>query len=400
MGLKITRGTIASPAKAVLHGVEGIGKTTWCAKAPRPLFLDTEKGTKQLAVDRVDCRSWSDLEGAVLSLGRDREGYETVVIDSIDWAEQLAADALCKEEGKKSIEEFGFGKGYVILADRIRRLLHHLDGLVDRGMNVILIAHTKVARVSPPDQTDGYDRYELRTTKQVSPLIREWPDLLLFANYRVSIKEGTDGRAKAIGGRERVMYANRSAAWDAKNRHGLPDVLPFEFARVAHLFATTKIAATALVGRGRRGRIRSRRRRCAGGPAGDRCGLGAGGLRSAGARGRDRPVHRRRQERPHAREDRDAARRAVVDRADHGSAVVGSHRPCRRQARRDRAAEGGAGCLTTSRPPASATPRAKRPTPPWPGSKTCCGSCRPAASTSGRPCSRSRRSPAAPPTRS
>lgn len=247
MGLKITRGTIASPAKAVLHGVEGIGKTTWCAKAPRPLFLDTEKGTKQLAVDRVDCRSWSDLEGAVLSLGRDREGYETVVIDSIDWAEQLAADALCKEEGKKSIEEFGFGKGYVILADRIRRLLHHLDGLVDRGMNVILIAHTKVARVSPPDQTDGYDRYELRTTKQVSPLIREWPDLLLFANYRVSIKEGTDGRAKAIGGRERVMYANRSAAWDAKNRHGLPDVLPFEFARVAHLFATTKIAATAPV---------------------------------------------------------------------------------------------------------------------------------------------------------
>ena len=43
-------------------------------------------------------------------------------------------------------------------------------------------------------------------------------------------------RKKAQGG-ERVMYTNHRPAWDAKNRHGLPDELPFNYVSIAHIFA-------------------------------------------------------------------------------------------------------------------------------------------------------------------
>jgi hypothetical protein len=80
--------------------------------------------------------------------------------------------------------------------------------------------------VSPPDTNDGFDRYELKLHKQVAPLLKEWCDLLLFCNYRVAVVEGEDGRMKGRGGKERFMHAQRSAAWDAKNRYGLPEAMP------------------------------------------------------------------------------------------------------------------------------------------------------------------------------
>ena len=31
------------------------------------------------------------------------------------------------------------------------------------------------------------------------------------------------------------MYATHNPAWDAKNRHGLPDMMPFEYSQIAHV---------------------------------------------------------------------------------------------------------------------------------------------------------------------
>ena len=111
------------------------------------------------------------------------------------------------------------------------------DQLIAAGLHVVFVAHSKVQRTSPPDETDGYDRYELKLTKQVAPLLREWADALLFCNYRTTLVEGSDGRKKATGGKERVMYAERSAAWDAKNRFGLPAEMPMTIESLAPLFA-------------------------------------------------------------------------------------------------------------------------------------------------------------------
>ena len=235
--LKIVRGPQRSAARVVIYGTEGIGKSTLAVAFPRPLVLDTEEGTKHLDCARVSCDEWRTLTLAVAEISVDAQGFQTVVIDSVDWAEKLLIESMLKGSGKKSIEDYGFGKGYVHLQEHVSRFLSSCDKLVAAGINVVLVAHSKVVRTSPPDMSDGFDRYELKLTKQVSPLIKEWCDLLLFCNYKIKLIEGTDGRTKATGGRERVMFSQRTAAWDAKNRYHLPDEMPMAIEHLAPVLA-------------------------------------------------------------------------------------------------------------------------------------------------------------------
>lgn len=235
--LNITRGRIEAAVRATIYGDEGIGKTTLATQFPAPLVLDTEDGTHHLDVARVSVHDWKTLTLAVTELAVNPQGFKTVVIDSADWAEKLLTEWLLKTSGKKSIEDFGFGKGYVMLAEHWTRFLASCDVLVGQGIHVVFVAHAMVKRTSPPDQTDGYDRFELKLTKQVSPLLREWCDLLLFCNYRTKVVEGNDGRLKATGGKERVMYAEHTAAFDAKNRFQLPAEMPMDIEQLQKIFA-------------------------------------------------------------------------------------------------------------------------------------------------------------------
>ena len=249
MGLKIVRGKQAAPAKVVLYGGEGIGKTTLASQFPDPLILDTEDGTNQLDVARVVVGDWQTMRTAVAALAVDRQGFSTLVVDSIDWAERLLVEWVCKDNGKDSVEAFGFGKGWVMVAEQMGKFLDSLDNLVRAGMNVVLVGHSTVKRVSPPEMTEGYDRHELKLSKQVSPLVKEWADAVIFLNYRTRVVEGNDGRAKAVGGKERFMFAERCAAFDAKNRYGLPAEMPMNIAALAPMFAGAKPAELPLFDR-------------------------------------------------------------------------------------------------------------------------------------------------------
>jgi hypothetical protein len=192
---------------------------------------------------------WQTMKTAVAALAVDRQGFSTLVVDSIDWAERLLVQKVCKDADKPSIESFPFGKGWVIATEQMAQFLDSLDNLVRAGMNVVLVGHSTVKRVSPPEMTEGYDRHELKLSKQVSPLIKEWADALIFLNYRTRVVEGTDGRAKAVGGKERYMFTERCAAFDAKNRYGLASELPMNIAALAPMFAATKPAEPPLFDR-------------------------------------------------------------------------------------------------------------------------------------------------------
>ena len=237
MALKIERGVSRGAVRTVLYGTEGIGKTTLAAKWPNPVILDTEDGTRQIDCARVRCPDWMTLHGALVELGGDPQGFETVVVDSVDWAERLIIEAMLKRDDKKSIEDYGFGKGFVKLAEQFGKLLSLLDAMIDRGVNVVLVGHSVVKRQTPPDMDEGFDRFELKLSKQVGPLVKEWADLLLFANYRTTLVEGADGRTRAKGGKERTLHAERCAAWDAKNRFSLPASMPMAWDSIGHLFA-------------------------------------------------------------------------------------------------------------------------------------------------------------------
>jgi hypothetical protein len=235
--MKITKGIRVRPKRIVLYGVESIGKSTFASQMPNPLVLDTEDGTNNIEVSRTDIENYLELEGAMHKLARDSMGFQTIVIDTIDKAERQMIDHMLRKDQKRSIEDYGFGKGYAMAGEAMGRFLAVCDTLIDRGLNVVLVGHSKVARTNPPDLDEGYDRYELKLTKQSGPLVKEWADCILFANYKTRLVEGDDGRTRARGGKERVLHTERTAAWDAKNRFGLPSELPMTAEALAPLFA-------------------------------------------------------------------------------------------------------------------------------------------------------------------
>lgn len=222
----------------VLYGPEGIGKSTFAAQLPQPLFIDTEGGTRHLDVQRFAERpsSWTQLLEQVKYVQSHPEVCRTLVIDTADWAEALCVRHICDKAQLDGLEDFGYGKGYVYLQEEFARLLQLLTDLAEgRGVNVLLTAHAAMRKFEQPQEMGAYDRWELKLSKKVAPLVKEWADLLLFANYEVITLTDANKHKKATGG-ERVMFATHHPCWDAKNRHGLPDKLPFNYAAVAQIF--------------------------------------------------------------------------------------------------------------------------------------------------------------------
>lgn len=241
--MNITSGIQARAQRVVIYGTEGIGKSTLASQFPKPLFIDTEGSTSNMDVKRLDKpTSWTMLMNQIAFVKANPDKFQTLVIDTIDWAESLAIESVCAQHGKRGIEDFGYGNGYTYVREEFGRLLNKLQELVDIGINVVLTAHSQLRKFEQPDEDGAYDRYELKlgkkTSSQTAPVVKEWCDLLLFCNYKTMVMTSETKKKKATGGK-RVMYTTHHPAWDAKNRHGLPDELPMEYAAIAHIFESS-----------------------------------------------------------------------------------------------------------------------------------------------------------------
>ena len=246
--MNITRGKIQSAQKVVIYGPEGIGKSTFASHFPEPLFIDTEGSTKQMDVARMDKpTSWTMLKNQLAYIKANPSVCKTVVIDTIDWAEQLCIDDLCAKYHKRGIEDFGYGEGYVYEKEKFGRFLNSLEEIIEKGVNVVLTAHAQLKKFSQPDEIGEYDRWELKlgkkTGSQISPLVKEWADMVLFANYKTfAVATDKDAKKFKAQGGQRVMYTEHHPCWDAKNRHGLANELPFDYSHIAHIFAENDTA--------------------------------------------------------------------------------------------------------------------------------------------------------------
>ena len=237
--LNITSGRVARPQKLVLYGVEGIGKTSLAAQTPDPLFIDTEGGTAHLDVRRLQKpQSWAELVSLINEVAATPEVCSTLVIDTADWAEQMAIDHICQKYKQPGLESFGYGKGYTFLAEEFSRMLAACDDVILSGKNVVITAHARQRRVELPDETGGFDVWGLKLSKQCAPLLKEWPDALLFINYKTYVVATDTNSHKAQGGK-RVIYTSHSPVWDAKNRHNLPEEMDLSYASIAPIFEGT-----------------------------------------------------------------------------------------------------------------------------------------------------------------
>jgi len=242
--MKITSGKVMRAQKVVIYGSEGIGKSTLASRFPNPLFIDTEGGTAQLDVRRIEKPgSFDGLISIVNEVAADPCICKTLILDTADWAEQMCITGVCAKYKKSGIEDFGYGKGYTYLAEEYSRLLNAFDAVIAAGIHVVITAHAKMRKFEQPDEMGAYDRWEMKLSKQVAPLLKEWCDLLLFCNYKTIVVATKNDTKKAQGGK-RIIHTTHHPCWDAKNRHGLPDEIDLDYGNIAHLFESAAPAAS------------------------------------------------------------------------------------------------------------------------------------------------------------
>lgn len=245
--LNITKGKIDRAQKVVIYGSEGIGKSSLATEFPNPLFIDTEGGTAHMDVRRIEKpQSWEEMLSVVKEVAAAKNVCKTLVLDTADWAEQLIVSYLCTKYKQNAIESFGYGKGYTYLGEEFSRLLGALDMVLASGIHVVVTAHAKMRKFEQPDEMGAYDRWEMKLSKQVAPLLKEWCDILLFCNYQTFVVTSENNTQKAQGGK-RVMYTSHHPAWDAKSRVQLPEFLELDYKHIAHIFSAGQMPDVASV---------------------------------------------------------------------------------------------------------------------------------------------------------
>jgi rRNA maturation protein Nop10 len=222
------------PPIVLLYGVGKVGKTSLAAEFPDPLYLPTDGERTPEGIDLPTpgtIESFDDLLNIFGELLTEEHDRKTVIVDSLDGLEPLVWAATCRRLGVASIEEPGFGKGYVEADTEWNEYFQAISALKNAGIAVVQIAHPEIARFDSPT-SDPYSRYSIKLHKRAAALAREKADVIGFLNYRISLKEKEVGFNKKVahaeGGSERQIHLEERAGFIAGNRYSMPASISFK----------------------------------------------------------------------------------------------------------------------------------------------------------------------------
>jgi hypothetical protein len=245
---KVIKGKQRTPRRILLYGTHGIGKSTWAADAPSPIFIQCEDGLADIGADRTELlKEMGQVIDTLYALIREPHDYRTCVIDTLDWLERLIHAAVAQEKGKSCIEDIPYKAGYLLALKHWNHILRALDDLRGtRNMAVILLAHAKVEKFDAPD-LDTYSRYSPDLHKGASPMVQEWADEVLFATFRVNTvreEQGFNVKVKAVGVGERIVHTCEAPTHMAKRRLVMPDVIDLKFSEYVQCIRNSRAEST------------------------------------------------------------------------------------------------------------------------------------------------------------
>ena len=216
---EIIRGVKPAPPRIILYGLEGIGKSTFAAGLPSPIFVQTEDG-----LNNIDCArfplpvNFDDVIRQLCEVNNYGDEFKTVVIDSLDWLERIIWDAVSSENKVDNIEKIGFGKGYVMALTYWKKVLAALDILRKNNKIICLLAHAVAEDYSDPE-VQGIKRFTPRLHKGARSLLTEWADCVLLATRE-------HGAALGEVDNPRILRTTPMPYQFAKTRYPLPETLP------------------------------------------------------------------------------------------------------------------------------------------------------------------------------
>lgn len=223
---KITIGAIKQAFITLIYGVAGVGKTSCAVKYDSNcLVIDFENGSLNLDVARVQKEHLPDYASFLRIIDELLLDcpYDTIVVDSLSRLADLMKDEVLAEYKVKSLNKIGYGGGTVAMVERTEKLMNKFIELKDKGINVILIAHSKIKTFNDP-AGESFSRYNLSIPDQCADKIRELSDNVLFATYKYFQKD----EKRAVSNGERVLLTEWRPAHEAKSRLGLPYEIPLD----------------------------------------------------------------------------------------------------------------------------------------------------------------------------
>lgn len=247
----VTKTTGKLPHSIIIYGPDGVGKTTFASEFEKPIFIGTENGAGRLSLDVFPTpKSFQEVLAQIKELHDETHAYKTLVVDSLDWLEAMIWTDICETDGVKNIEQAfgGFAKGYTEALKYWQKFRPYLEKLrLEKGMNIVLIAHSYVKPFNDPFTNSTYDRYQIKLHDKAAAYLREAVDCVLFGTFKVATQGKENQKHKAYGDGSRVLYTERRPGFDAKNRLGLPFMLPLsyeDFAKACDQSSPQKIQET------------------------------------------------------------------------------------------------------------------------------------------------------------
>jgi AAA domain len=218
------------------YSAPGVGKTSkWC-QASNAVLVEIKDNSasalKEIGSIRADLpvistTGWNDSLDILKSLVNDEHPYKNIVIDGLSGLDEYCNEITIAEDcGGDSDKFLAFGRGEGLASIKWMELVQILRDLKSKGFWVYLLAHQQVVTINDPSGSN-YVKYSPAVGKGKLAQTMKYSDAIFFSTFIVATKDVNkeSGKGKAVGGERRVMYCTPGAAWEAKNRLGIPGII-------------------------------------------------------------------------------------------------------------------------------------------------------------------------------
>jgi hypothetical protein len=225
--MQIKQATVNSAPIILIYGAEGRGKSSLAAKFPKPVAMLLERGLPaSVKLDAIDgLGAFAAVLDAIRELYQDAQGYQSLIIDTLDSLESLLLEHVCAANNWKNIESPAYGKGYVIADQQWQRFIKGITALRDKhNMTIVLVVHSEITRIDDP-RAPSFTQYAPKLHKRARALVQDAADVIGF--LAEELKTATDDggfreRVRATSSNQRFLFLDGCPAYVSKNRFGMP----------------------------------------------------------------------------------------------------------------------------------------------------------------------------------